>query len=319
MRRSLDATGVGKRGPRRFDAARPGRVQPPRGRCYTRRMTTLAEQLRSLYPESSGVSRKDWLARGRVTVNGTVVRDGRAQLAPGDRIRLGDETVPRVTLPHPLKLVHEDEHIIVIEKPPSVLTVATDAGAERTAYRMVYTYLAAKRPPVRPFIVHRLDRHTSGLLVLAKSVAAKRDLQQQFAARTPTREYVAIVEGRVEADAGTLEDRIVESSALRVRRATARDQSARVAVTRYRVRDRGPRTTLLDVTLGTGRRHQIRVQLAALGHPVVGDRTYHAETDPIRRLCLHATALGFVHPGTGKAVRYESRTPAAFAKAHRRK
>lgn len=282
-------------------------------------MTKLVERLRTLFPESSGVSRKDWLVRGRVMVNGTVVRDGRAEVADGDRVRLGNETVPRVTLPHPLKLVHEDEHLIVVEKPANVLTVATDEGSERTVYRMVYAYLASKRPPVRPFIVHRLDRHTSGLLVLAKSVAAKRDLQQQFAARTPTREYVAIVEGRVEHDAGTLEDRIVESSALRVRRATARDEGARVAVTRYRVRERGPQTTLLDVTLGTGRRHQIRVQLAALGHPVVGDRTYHAATDPIRRLCLHATALGFVHPGTGKPVRYESRVPAAFAKAHRRK
>jgi len=282
-------------------------------------MTTLAERLRSLFPESSGVSRKDWLARGRVSVNETVVRDGRTPVAASDRIRLGDETVARVTLAHPLRLVHEDEHLLVIEKPADLLTIATEKEQTRTAYRMVYAYLASKRPPARPLIVHRLDRQTSGLLVLAKSVAAKRELQQQFAARTVTREYVAVVEGRIATDAGTLEDRIVQSSALRVRRAGRAEEGARVAVTRYRVRDRGPQTTMLDVTLGTGRRHQIRVQLAALGHPVVGDRTYHAKTDPIRRLCLHATALGFVHPGTGKPVRYESPVPAAFAKAHRRK
>lgn len=265
------------------------------------------------------MSRKDWIARGRVTVNGTVVRDPRAEVAESDRVRLGDETVARVTLPRPLTLVHEDEFLLVIDKPADLLTIATDTEQDRTAYRMVYAYLASKRPPGRPLIVHRLDRQTSGLLVLAKSVAAKRDLQQQFAARTVTREYVAIVEGRVSHDAGTLEDRIVQSSALRVRRAGAAEEGGRVAVTRYRVRERGPETTVLDVTLGTGRRHQIRVQLAALGHPVVGDRTYHAKTDPIRRLCLHATALGFVHPGTGKPVRYESRVPAAFAKAHRRR
>jgi 23S rRNA pseudouridine1911/1915/1917 synthase len=282
-------------------------------------MTTLAERLRTLFPEASGVSRKDWLARGRVMVNGTVVRDGRAALAPADRIDLGEETVARVTLAHPLRLVHEDEHLLVIDKAADLLTIATDSEQNRTAYRMVYTYLASKRPPGRPLIVHRLDRQTSGLLVLAKSVDAKRDLQQQFAARTVTREYVAIVEGRVVDDAGTLEDEIVQSSVLRVRRAGAGEEGARLAVTRYRVRERGPYTTVLDVTLGTGRRHQIRVQLAALGHPVAGDRTYHAKTDPIRRLCLHATALGFVHPGTRKPVRYESPVPAAFAKAHRRK
>lgn len=282
-------------------------------------MPTLAERLRTLFPEASGVSRKDWVARGRVTVNGAVVRNPRAEVVESDRVRLGDETVARVTLPRPLALVHEDEFLLVIDKPADLLTIATDTEQDRTAYRMVYAYLASKRPPGRPLIVHRLDRQTSGLLVLAKSVAVKRDLQQQFAARTVTREYVAIVEGRVSHDGGTLEDRIVQSSALRVRRAGAAEEGGRVAVTRYRVRERGPDTTMLDVTLGTGRRHQIRVQLAALGHPVVGDRTYHAKTDPIRRLCLHATALGFVHPGTGKAVRYESRVPAAFAKAHRRR
>ncbi len=282
-------------------------------------MATLATRLQTLFPDASGTSRKDWLARGRVSVDGAVVRDGRTPVADDARIRLGVETVARAALARPLQLVHEDDHLLVVDKPADLLTIATDTEQERTAYRLVFAYLASKRPPVRPLIVHRLDRQTSGLLVLAKNVAVKRDLQSQFAARTVTRGYVAVVEGRVAADAGTLEDRIVQSSALRVRRASPGEEGARVAVTRYRVRDRGPATTLLDVTLGTGRRHQIRVQLAALGHPVVGDRTYHAATDPIRRLCLHATTLAFVHPGTGARVRYESPVPAAFARAHRRR
>jgi 23S rRNA pseudouridine1911/1915/1917 synthase len=279
---------------------------------------TLAARLKTLFPEASGVSRKDWLAHGRVTVNGAVVRDGRTPVAAGDRVRLGAETVARVHLPHPLRLVHEDADLLVIDKPADLLTIATEHDEERTAYRMVHAYLAAKRPPERPFIVHRLDRQTSGLLVLAKTVGAKRDLQSQFAARTVTRGYVAVVEGRVGADAGTLEDRIVQSRTLRVRRARSADENARIAVTRYRVRERGPTTTVLDLTLGTGRRHQIRVQLAALGHPVVGDRTYHAKTDPIRRLALHATTLAFVHPTTGAAVRFESPLPAPFARLRRR-
>jgi 23S rRNA pseudouridine1911/1915/1917 synthase len=279
---------------------------------------TLAARLKELFPEASGVSRKDWLARGRVTVNGSVVRDGRAAVADGARIRLGDETVARVTLGHPLRLVYEDDHLLVIEKPADLLTIATDTEQERTAYRMVFSYLQSKRPPTRPLIVHRLDRQTSGLLVLAKTTAAKRNLQEQFAARTVTRGYVAIVEGRVAEDAGTLEDRIVQNKALKVRRAGAEEVGARLAVTRYRVRERRPTVTIVDVMLGTGRRHQIRVQLAALGHPVVGDHTYHAKTDPIRRLCLHATTLGFVHPATGAAVRFESPLPTAFARVARR-
>src|SRR5690242_4174956 len=138
---------------------------------------TLADRLKELFPEASGVSRKDWLRHGRVSVNGTVVRDGRTPLAAEARVALGDETVVRVRLSHPLKLVHEDAHLLVIEKPADLLTIATDAEQERTAYRMVFAYLGAARPPVRPLIVHRLDRQTSGLLVLAKSVDAKRRLQ----------------------------------------------------------------------------------------------------------------------------------------------
>lgn len=278
---------------------------------------TLVERLRALYPEASGVSRKDWLQHGRVSVNGTVVRDGRTPVAAGDHVVLGKETVARTRLPHPLTLVHEDAHLIVVEKPADLLTIATDTEHERTAYRSVFAYLAAARPPARPFIVHRLDRQTSGLVVFAKSVDVKRRLQEQFAARTVLRGYVAIVEGRVAADAGVLEDRIVETPTLRVRRAGRAETGGRLAVTRYRVRERRAAATVLDVTLGTGRRHQIRVQLAGLGHPVVGDRTYHAEADPLRRLCLHATTLGFVHPVTGAAVRFESPAPSAFARVGR--
>ena len=278
---------------------------------------TLAERLRTLYPEASGVSRKDWLQRGRVSVNGTVVRDGRTPITAGDRVVLGKETVARAKLPHPLTLVHEDAHLIVVEKPADLLTIATDTEQERTAYRMVFGYLAAARPPTRPFIVHRLDRQTSGLVVFAKSVDVKRRLQEQFAARSVLREYVGVVEGRVAAEAGVLEDRIVETPTLKVRRAGRAEAGGRLAVTRYRVRERRAAATVLDVTLGTGRRHQIRVQLAALGHPVVGDHTYHAETDPLRRLCLHATTLGFVHPATGAPVRFESPVPSGFARVGR--
>ena len=278
---------------------------------------TLAGRLKELFPEASGVSRKDWLARGRVTVNRRVVRDGRTIVAAGDRVELGQETVARVVLAAPLQLVYEDEYLLVIEKPADLLTIATESERERTAYRLVWSYLAAARPPTRPLIVHRLDRQTSGLLVLAKSTAAKDHLQQQFAARTVTRGYVAVVEGRVTADTGTLEGKILQGRSLRVRTAGRDEAGARVAITRYRVRERRAAVTVLDITLGTGRRHQIRVQLAAAGHPVVGDHAYGATTDPIKRLALHAAILGFVHPGTGAAVRFESRAPAAFTRVGR--
>jgi 23S rRNA pseudouridine1911/1915/1917 synthase len=204
----------------------------------------------------------------------------------------------------------------VIEKPAGLLTIATERERERTAYRIAWDYLAAARPPRRPFIVHRLDRETSGLLVLAKSPGAKRRLQAAFAAGAVDRGYVALVEGLVPAEQGTLRDMLVEDRTLRVRpspggRARGAPR-AREAITHYRVLERRHDATLLALTLGTGRRHQIRVQLASLGHPILGDRAHGARRDPLRRLCLHATRLAFQHPETGERLVNQSRPPAEF-------
>lgn len=269
----------------------------------------LLARLRAQFPDSSARRIKQWLALGRVRVNGAVVRDGRTPTRDGDAVAVG----PPAGVPFPalLRLLHEDEALLVIEKPPGLLTIATERERERTAYRLLKEYLGAGRPPHRPFIVHRLDRDTSGLLVLAKSPAAKRHLQAQFAHRTAERHYVAVVEGRVGEDAGTLASRLVQDRGLRVRSAAA----GRPAVTHYRVVARGAAATLLELRLGTGRRHQIRVQLAERGHPIVGDRRHGSTRDPIRRLCLHATGLGFVHPETGAWLRFESPMPDAFRRA----
>ena len=267
---------------------------------------TLLERLRSQFPEASGRSLKLWLTRGRVEVNGRIVREGRSPLEPADRVTLGGQRPS--PFPAGLHLVHEDEDLLVIDKPPGLLTIATEGERSHTVYRMLWDYLASQRPPRRPFVVHRLDRETSGLLVFATSVAAKRRLQSQFESREVERVYVAVVEGRVARDEGVLVDRLVQDDGLRVRPGRA----GRQAITRYVVRRRHHDTTVLDVSLGTGRRHQIRVQLAARGHPVVGDTRHGSRRDPFGRLCLHATRLGFVHPTTGARVSFESRAPAAW-------
>ena len=291
---------------------------------------TLRERLALLFPEASGHRVKRWLATGRVRVNGRVVRDGRAPVATADAVRLG-EAAGRVTpaaLPGGIRLVHEDDAIVVIDKPPGLLTVATARERERTAHRIVRDHLASGPRAPSVFIVHRLDRDTSGLIVLARSARARQQLQTQFAARRVERVYLAVVEGVVRDERGTLESRLAEDRSLRVRTVPAgpaarRDPAARDAVTHFQVVERRRATTLLEVTLGTGRRRQIRVQLAEMGHPVAGDldaaRTGDARPGrrpgsarTRRRLLLHAMRLGFVHPGTGEPVRFESPAPPAF-------
>jgi len=265
----------------------------------------LFDRLRQLFPEASGRSVKQWIEHGRVTVNDRVVRDAGAAVGAADRVALGRRDAPPA-LPPALRLVHEDEDLLVIDKPAGLLSVASGRERERTAFRRLWDLLRARRPPGRPFIVHRLDRETSGLLVFATSVEAKRRLQAQFEAREVERIYVAVVEGRVRDDHGTLASRLVQGRGLRVRAAPG----GRPAITRYRVRTRRRDTTLLQLDLGTGRRHQIRVQLADLGHPIVGDPLYGGRRRSQPRLCLHATRLGFVHPTSGRAMRFESAPPA---------
>ena len=265
---------------------------------------TLFERLRVLFPEASGRSVKQWLEHGRVEVNGRVVREGKTAVGAADRITLGRRG--SVPFPRALAFVHEDDDLLVIDKPPGLLSIASERERGRSVYRLLWDYLQAQRPPRRPFIVHRLDRETSGLLVIAKSVGAKRHLQAQFESREVERAYVALVEGRVTSDQGTLESRLVQDRGLRVRAGA----SGRQAITSYRVRERRRDTTLLELRLGTGRRHQIRVQLADLGHPVFGDTAHGSRRNPFGRLCLHATRLGFIHPVTGAPVSFESAPPA---------
>jgi 23S rRNA pseudouridine1911/1915/1917 synthase len=263
---------------------------------------TLLERLRALHPEASGRSLKRWLESGRVRINGRPCRDGRRALGPADTVVLAARSGP--PFPRELDLVHEDPSLLVIDKPAGLLTIATDRERERTVHRLLFDYLAAKRE--RPFVVHRLDRETSGLLVFAKSEPVKRALQAQFEARSVERVYVALVDGRPPQQRGTLESRLVQDRALRVRTGPA----GRVAITHYRVLDRGPRGSRLELTLGTGRRHQIRVQLADTRCPIVGDTAHGGPRGRFGRLCLHATRLAFTHPGTGERVSFESTAPA---------
>ena len=269
---------------------------------------TLSARLRALFPEASGRSLKQWLESGRIELNGRVCRDGRIMVGARDRVVLG--TRGRVPFPRGLGLVHEDAAIVVVDKQPGLLSMATERERERTAYRLLWDYLAAQRPRTRPFIVHRLDRETSGLLVFAKSETTKRHLQAQFEARTVERVYVALVRGKVRTETGTLESRLVEDKSLRVHPTSGPE--GKTAITSYRVIGHGQDTTLLELSLGTGRRRQIRVQLAAIGHPIVGDREHGGPSGPFRRLCLHAKRLGFVHPTTGKPMRFDSAAPEAW-------
>lgn len=270
--------------------------------------------LNFLLGPAAGYSRRDaknLLRFKAVAIAGVPAPRHDTPLAKGAivRISLGKHSPAGTVLPSGVEIVHEDEAIIVVNKPPGLLTIATDSEKTRTAYAQLNAYVRERSPrgDGRIFIVHRLDRETSGLLVFARTEAAKNTLQRGW--KGVTKKYHAVVEGLPKESQGTLRSALVETPAMRVHPADASREDAKSAITHYRVLRRGVACALLEVTLDTGRKNQIRVQLAEAGHPIVGDEKYGAATDPARRLALHATELAFRHPETGESLSFINPLP----------
>ena len=210
-----------------------------------------------------------------------------------------------------IKILFEDDAVMVVDKPAGLLTIATETERERTVYTALRARASAKKPAEKIFIVHRLDREASGLLVFAKTIEAKEKLQEQFKSHSAGRRYVAVVEGQVKGEDFSIRSYLAENSAFRVY-STRKTGVGKLAITHVRVVKRNSKTTLVQVRLETGRKHQIRVHLAERGHPIVGDKMYGSRTNPIRRLALHGEYLSFRHPVTGKRVEFEAKYPSTF-------
>jgi 23S rRNA pseudouridine1911/1915/1917 synthase len=211
-------------------------------------------------------------------------------------------------LPNGIRVVFEDDCVIVVDKPAGLLTMGTDSERKKTLYAALRAYLNSKRPSEKIFIVHRLDREASGLLVFAKTDQAKEHLQNQFKDHSAGRIYAAIAEGRVLPEQFTIRSILAENSAFRVY-STKNAGAGKPAVTHVRVVKRNARTSMLEVRLETGRKHQIRVHLAERGHPIAGDKVYGSRSNSLGRLALHGTQLEFEHPRTKQRMRFDSPCP----------
>ena len=219
-----------------------------------------------------------------------------------------------------LELVYEDDFILVVNKPSGMLTISTGRKEEQTAYRILTDYVRSRSggrrgSQPRVFIVHRLDRDTSGLLVLANNEEVKYALQDSWNDSVLERKYVALVEGTPSKAQGTVTSWLTEDPSTMKVFSSPFDNGGRKAVTHYRVRSSSGAYSLIEFELETGRKNQIRVHACVLGHPVAGDRKYGARTNPVGRLALHASTLVFRHPVTGKVFSFKSPAPNSFRKA----
>jgi len=269
-------------------------------------------------PELSRTHAQKLIAEGLVSVNGQTARAS-LKLEAGDRI---DFTIPPETPSHltpediPLKIIYEDGDLMVIDKPAGLAVHPAPGHPEHTLVNAVLHHLPAlsqDEDSLRPGIVHRLDKDTSGLIVVAKNRAAQANLSEQFKSRTVAKHYTVLVKGKLTPESGVIEANIGRDPKRRQRMAVV--DKGRAARTEYRVIKYIGGYSLLEIKPETGRTHQIRVHLAAIGYPVVGDATYGTPSPHLARQFLHAGRIRFKLPSTGEWVEFKSPLPEDLTKA----
>ncbi len=315
----------------------------------------LLKYLISLFPERSRTSVKNMLSKGQVHVNGETRTAFDQPLFPGDKVvilpkgisiaRATREDAREEVESSDVKIVYEDKDYLIADNPSGLLTISTSRGSaaksgkkEQTLYAILNAYVKLNarmqrkedlisgqepdRSHAKVWIVHRIDRGTSGLVVFAKNERAKDILQSRWKDLVIERKYIAYVEDRVEQEKGAIQSWLVENpKSLKVNSFPNEVPDGQLAITHYRVlgytEKRQGTYTQMEFSLQTGRKNQIRVHCADIGHPIAGDKKYGAVTDPLRRLALHAATLVFRNPMSGKIVRLASPLPEVFERLER--
>ena len=276
----------------------------------------LLDFLKQNFPNSSTNKLRKMLSQGRIEVNQITIHKAKHQLLPNDIVELLDKPRKEIKPQTEIKfknfsidLIYEDDQILVVEKPAKLLSIATDKLEADTLHSKCVDYLKQKDPKSWAYIVHRLDKETSGVMILAKTKSAKEYLQEQFSQREVYRIYHTLVEGILDRDSGTIIQHLTEDKHLNIKSTSKTNKFGKQAITHFETLTKHESTTLVRVMIETGRRHQIRMAMQSIGHPIVGDSLHGATTNPFSRICLHATSLEFLHPETDDPVRFEAKHP----------
>ena len=252
---------------------------------------------------------KQYLTHGSIFVNNNKTTKYNYHLVPGMNIMIDTDNKSKKTLP--FNILFEDDHIIVVNKPSGLLTIATNKEKEKTLYHIVREYLVSKDKNSRVFIVHRLDKDTSGIVVLAKDEKTKNKLQENWNEYVTLREYVAVVHGQLKEKEDKIVQLLKETKTNLVY--VSRDKEGKEAITNYKVIKENDNYSMVSINIETGRKNQIRVAFQTLKHPIVGDKKY-GERDNENRLYLHANRLKMYYPELKKDILFETPTPNEFKK-----
>ena len=273
----------------------------------------LMEFLASKMPQASRTKLKSLLTKRVVFVDNVITTRYNFPLQPGMKVQISRDKHTHEFRSNLLRIVYEDAYLIVVEKREGLLSVGTEREREHTASTILNEYLRRQDRRSRVYVVHRLDRDTSGLMMFAKDEKTQHTLRDNWHELVFDRRYVAVVTGEMERDRGTVHSWLTDRT-LYVHSSPV-DDGGKESVTHYRTIKRTKGLSLVELHLETGRKNQIRVHMQDLGHPVVGDGRYGLEDfNPIGRLALHAFKLCFHHPVTGEEMRFETPYPAEFKK-----
>ena len=271
----------------------------------------LMEFLLAKMPNRSRSKIKFLLGNKQVLVDGQPISQFNHQLIRGQQIEISKQRVEPAKRSREYTIVFEDEELIVIDKQAGLLSISTEKEKRATAYSLLSSYVKKQNVDNKIFVVHRLDRETSGLMLFAKSEEVKYHLQELWNNTVIERTYLAIVEGVIEKPEGVITSYLVEGKTFKVH-SSQDPKRGKKAITNYKVLKQNKNYSLLKVNLETGRKNQIRVHMQDIGHSVVGDKKYGAGSNPIKRLGLHAQQLSFIHPITGKKLFFETKVPTIF-------
>ena len=270
----------------------------------------LLDFLFETHPGQSKNSVKSLLTNHHVTIEGSPVSQFNLKLYKGDTVIIFKQPVRKVVRSK-LPIIYEDDHIIVINKPSGLLSIASDNEKKSTAYRILSDYVQQKDKHNRVFVVHRLDEDTSGVLMIAKDKETQEKYQDNWNDLVSKRGYYAIVDGILDKKQGTITS-YLKKNAQNMMYSSKKPGDGQYSVTHYKVIKEKDDYSLLDVNIDSGRKNQIRVHLGDIGHNVVGDDKYGNPTNPIKRLGLHAYELDIKNPYTGKVMKFKAPIPKEF-------
>jgi 23S rRNA pseudouridine1911/1915/1917 synthase len=271
----------------------------------------LMEFLMAQMPHKSRNNIKSLLSHKQVLVEGIPVSQFDHPLVPGQKVEISKNRISPEQKFREYNIVYEDQHIIVTDKMAGLLSMATESEKRATAYSLLSRHVKKQDRGNKIFIVHRLDRETSGLMLFAKSEAVKDKLQESWNDTVIERTYIAVVEGPVEKQEGTITSYLSEDKVFKMH-SSSKPGSGKEAITHFSVLKKNNAYSLLKVNLETGRKNQIRIHMQEIGHCVAGDKKYGATTNPMKRLGLHAQKLSFIHPVTGEKMNFETKIPRVF-------